>query len=156
MAKRPRKRIFDLVGESRYQGALGRCSPGTTVSLVREPENPHDPNAIAVKAAGEIIGYIAAKDAADLAPALDEGGTHQAIVHEITGCLPDFPTIGCRVALQWHGDQPRKPKPLDPAQTAFRQKAQVGAPNGKSGCMGILAAILIPVSLAATALAQLT
>lgn len=156
MAKRPRKRIFDLVGESRYQDALARCDPGAAVSLVREPENPHDPKAIAVKAAGETIGYIAAKDAADLAPALDEGGAPQAIVHEITGCLPDFPTIGCRVALQWHGDQPRNPKPLDPAQAAFRQKARGGAPNGKSGCMGILAAVLFPVSIAATALAQLT
>lgn len=148
MAKRPRKRIFDLVGESRYQGALGRCYPGTAVSLVREPENPHDPNAIAVKAGGETIGYVAAKDAADLAPLLDESGGPQAIIHEITGCLPDYPTTGCRIALRWEGDQPRKPKSLDPAQIALRARGQGQEAKAKSGCLGMVALALLPLGLA--------
>lgn len=149
MAKRPRKRIFDLVGESRYQGALGRCDPGARVNLVREPENTHDRNAIAVQAGGKTIGYIAAKDAADLAPVLDEGGKPQSIIHELTGCLPDYPSIGCRVALQWEGDQPRAHKPLDPEQIAFRKRAEVGEAKAKSGCLGMLALALLPIGLAA-------
>jgi hypothetical protein len=33
MAKRPRKRIYDLVGESHYQAALLSCDPGAAVEL---------------------------------------------------------------------------------------------------------------------------
>ena len=41
--------------------------------LVREPNNPHDPNAIRVALFGQIfMGYIPAKTAAMLAPLMDQ------------------------------------------------------------------------------------
>ncbi len=45
---------FQLHGSHHYQTALtsGRFTPGALVRLVREPNNPHDPNAIAVYAEG--------------------------------------------------------------------------------------------------------
>jgi hypothetical protein len=43
---------FQLRGTSHCAAALrtGRFTPGAPVRLVREPDNPHDPNAIAVYA----------------------------------------------------------------------------------------------------------
>ena len=149
MAKRPRKRIFDLVGESRYQSALLWCDPGSSVELVREPDNPHDANAIAVKSGKDTLGYIAAGEASELAPLLDAGDKPVARIHEIRGCLPEYPSIGCRIALEWEGDQPRKHKTLDPEQSSFRKQTGGGEPMAKSGCLGMLALALFPLGLAA-------
>jgi hypothetical protein len=42
--------------------------------LVREPDNPHDPNAIKVAYLGEIdMGYVPAPVASTLAPLMDQG-----------------------------------------------------------------------------------
>jgi HIRAN domain len=61
-----------------YRRRLAELTP-FPVRLVREPENPHDENAIAVTIAagtfinGMKIGYLRREVAAVLAPALDEG-----------------------------------------------------------------------------------
>lgn len=44
---------------------------GTDYLLVREPNNAHDPHAIAVYGRGRRVGYVAASRAAALAPLLD-------------------------------------------------------------------------------------
>jgi hypothetical protein len=53
---------LEVVGESRYQEALARTVQeiGTEVPaiLVPEPENPHDPNAVAIWVAGGRVGYL--------------------------------------------------------------------------------------------------
>ena len=49
----------NIVGESFYQDAIGRCQEGDLVFLYREVDNPHDPLAIVAKtASGSTIGYI--------------------------------------------------------------------------------------------------
>lgn len=48
-----------LVGTVHYRAAIGRCAKGERAVLLREPDNPHDEDAIAVASArGETIGYI--------------------------------------------------------------------------------------------------
>ncbi len=47
---------------------------GDAVTLVRQPENEHDKNAISVVSGGVHIGYIARIGAAVLSPWLDDGG----------------------------------------------------------------------------------
>ncbi|RJR32315.1 MAG: hypothetical protein C4576_30645 [Desulfobacteraceae bacterium] len=42
-------------------------------SLVREPTNPFDPNAIKVEIDGLYLGYIPRKTASNLAPRIDDG-----------------------------------------------------------------------------------
>ena len=42
-------------------------------SLIREPDNEHDANAVAVFIGGEIIGHVPAFLARDLAPLIDAG-----------------------------------------------------------------------------------
>ena len=45
-----------------------------TYTLVREPDNPHDPNAIKVTIVGAIfLGYLNREIASELAPLMDEG-----------------------------------------------------------------------------------
>jgi len=42
--------------------------------LIREPDNPHDPNAIRVALFGQIfMGYLPAKVSATIAPLMDQG-----------------------------------------------------------------------------------
>ena len=48
-----------IVGESHYQAAIARCSPGERVEVLREPDNPYDSLALTVVTAqGDTIGYI--------------------------------------------------------------------------------------------------
>ena len=48
---------------------------GDRLRLLREPENPHDKNALAVvNAEGQRLGYIPARIAADVSRALDDDG----------------------------------------------------------------------------------
>lgn len=108
MNKLPRKQIFDLVGEgqlnadgSHRQKILCQCLPAHLVELVREPDNPYDPNAILVvhQLSKKGIGYISREDAVVLAAALDEGIQVMARIHELTGGLVNYPSFGCRICV---------------------------------------------------------
>jgi HIRAN domain len=59
--------LVPVVGTSHYQPALVEISGRrgdeeirfeTQATLVPEPENPHDPNAIAVHVEGRLVGYL--------------------------------------------------------------------------------------------------
>ena len=68
---------FALRGGGYHASALkrGDFRPGAEVRLVREPDNPHDPNAIAVYAAGarDPSGYVPRGYAKRLAKLIDGG-----------------------------------------------------------------------------------
>ncbi len=79
----PSTYTFDtaIVGVRFYQGAAGLLSevspdggrvPGL-LTLVREPDNQYDKNAIAVHFDGKKVGHIPAPQAKILAPRLDAG-----------------------------------------------------------------------------------
>jgi len=59
----------------------GDFAPGSPVDLRREPDNEHDPNAVAVSAQGDsrIIGYINKGKAARLAKKMDAGTVFSAV-----------------------------------------------------------------------------
>lgn len=67
------------------QDTIEGLRAGGDLDLVREPDNPHDPNAIAVRYGALPLGYIAAGMAAHLAPAIDEGVVYRARVASLTG-----------------------------------------------------------------------
>ena len=56
---------------------FGCCDIGT-YALVREPDNPHDPNAIQVAIAYWVMGYLPKSTARCLAPLMDAGRTFLA------------------------------------------------------------------------------
>jgi hypothetical protein len=84
--------------------------PGRPLELRRDPGNDHDPNAIAVDAGGEQVGWVPRELAAELAPQLDERVSWSAIVlreqrrsprdarHGLTMLLAPADAIELRVA----------------------------------------------------------
>ncbi|WP_162529327.1 HIRAN domain-containing protein [Segeticoccus rhizosphaerae] len=66
-----------LRGVSHYAAAARRSDlrPGRLLVLVRERDNPHDPNAVGVRAADsdEVVGYVNKAKARQLARQLDAG-----------------------------------------------------------------------------------
>lgn len=69
----------EVVGESHYERALRQLCPrnlrerqevAMTATLVPEPRNRHDPNAVAVRVGGETIGYLAREVARTYQPLL--------------------------------------------------------------------------------------
>jgi len=75
--------IFKLRGVSHYEVAVkaGDFSPGASVRLVREPDNQHDPNAIAVNAADGTgpAGYVNKQNVARLTKRLNRSEQLDAI-----------------------------------------------------------------------------
>jgi hypothetical protein len=73
------------------QAEVRRMRVGETVRLVREPDNPHDENAIAVITTGGVrLGLLPVSVAADVAIELDEGATADAHVYELLLSRPEF------------------------------------------------------------------
>jgi hypothetical protein len=92
----PRVRVVKLAGVSYRADALqdDAFAPGRRLALVREPENEHDPNAVAVSGAECRLqaGYVPAEIAPELA------GDEQAVsLWEFRG--DDGKRIGLRVLL---------------------------------------------------------
>ncbi len=68
------------------QGVIPHVRPGQRLRLVREPTNPHDPHAIAVCTEdGRHLGYLSARLAGRLAPAMDAGTRYAATASQVTG-----------------------------------------------------------------------
>jgi hypothetical protein len=57
---------------------------GDRLELVREPDNPHDPNAIRVEWRGRTLGYLPRSDNAAVARQLDRGAALRASVARLT------------------------------------------------------------------------
>ncbi len=55
-----------------------RLRVGDPLSLVREPENPHDPRAVRVEWQGHKLGYVPRKENRSVAAALDRGDVLRA------------------------------------------------------------------------------
>jgi hypothetical protein len=73
-----------LAGFVYYDGKTvwERMKAGDRLSLVREPANPHDSNAIRLEWQGHVLGYVPRRDNADLARQMDLGARAEA---RITG-----------------------------------------------------------------------
>jgi HIRAN domain-containing protein len=75
-------------------------APGSRLELRRDPDNEHDPNAIAVLASdGEQVGWVPRELAAELAPQLDEGRPWSALVLREQRRSPRDPRHGLTMLL---------------------------------------------------------
>lgn len=82
--------IATLVGQRFYPAGkplLADANASTTVTLVREPENPYDPNAVAVHISGVKVGHLARADAVLIASVMDAGNTITASFHPLPPIL---------------------------------------------------------------------
>lgn len=57
------------VGEARWQS----MQEGQALTLIREPDNPHDSNAVRVEWRGEKLGYLPRRENRSVAAAMDAG-----------------------------------------------------------------------------------
>ena len=57
------------------QRLWSRLRPGQALTLVREPDNPHDPKAVRIDWRGHKLGYLPRRDNAAVARMLDRGAT---------------------------------------------------------------------------------
>jgi len=76
-----------IVGVSfeRRQEKLVGLKVGETLELVREPDNTHDPSAIAVRYGAIQLGYLRKEIAKHLSPNVDGGERYSAVVGSLTG-----------------------------------------------------------------------
>jgi hypothetical protein len=57
---------------------------GDVLELAREPDNPHDANAVSLSWRGHKLGYVPRRDNAVLAWSLDRGGVLRARISRLT------------------------------------------------------------------------
>lgn len=68
------------------QEAVARLSEGTALRVVCQPDNPFDPNAVALfDATGDQVGFFNRALAAALAPEMDAGAVYEVSVTDVTG-----------------------------------------------------------------------
>jgi hypothetical protein len=93
-------RVAGVAGAGRHHAeALAGVAPRAALALRRDPDNPHDPNAIQVHAGGAQIGWVPAEIAAELAPDLDAGRPWSAVVLRVLSDSPRDPPHGATMLL---------------------------------------------------------
>ena len=75
------------------------CKDIGSFALVREPNNPHDPNAIAVRLGKLPLGYVPREIAKDLAPEMDQGKNYMAFF-EKRNESPCHDTVGFTIRIE--------------------------------------------------------
>ncbi len=94
-------------GSDRQALIRAKCRAGGALTLVREPGNAHDANAIAVMCSGSQIGYLHAELAEKYAKRIDSGEIEMtAEVKEVTGGTTVKPTYGVNVLVRVRIDPP--------------------------------------------------
>jgi hypothetical protein len=95
-------RVAGVAGASRHHAdALQSpaAEPGCPLVLRRDPDNAHDPNAIAVLAGEEQAGWVPRELAEELAPQIDAGTAWSAVVLREQRASPRDPRTGLTMLL---------------------------------------------------------
>lgn len=99
---------YDNEDGSSRQLELAECRPGDQLRLVRQPDNPHDPLAVAIvtTTSDTCVGYLSRDRACWIAPKIDRGYEVRAIVERVKGAhLPDA-TLGLVLRINMDGEEP--------------------------------------------------
>lgn len=99
------------VGESQYQGALAQVARTGRIcnaTLVPEPKNPFDSNAVSVQIAGLTVGYLCRADARRYQRRLLALAAPMQVPAKLIGGTPDKPSFG---VLLDHREVERLPAP---------------------------------------------
>lgn len=99
------ERFANEDGTSR-QEEIGRLAIGESVDLVREPENPHDPSAVAVwSGRGVRIGYLGADRCGWVGSKIDRGLDVTAIVERVAPA-GQAGYLGVVIRVNMQGEKP--------------------------------------------------
>lgn len=97
-------------GTSR-QLELAECRVGEKLELVREPNNPHDPRAVAIfTARGIRVGYLNRDRAGWIGSKIDRGYDVRAIVERIKGRGIEGSALGLVLRINMDGEEPALPR----------------------------------------------
>jgi hypothetical protein len=97
--------VASVAGAARHHAEAladeASVAPGGALTLRRDPDNPHDPNAIAVHpgAGGAQLGWVPRDVAVDLAPELDAGRPWSALALRERRASPRDPREGLTMLL---------------------------------------------------------
>lgn len=114
--RRGKRRELTVHGEAQHnddgsdrQEIIAGLRPGESVSLIREPHNRYDGNAIRVDSRLGCVGYIARSEAVSMAKALDAGEIWHVSIRYIGGGTPEKPSFGVWLEA-FHEPPPRAHK----------------------------------------------
>ena len=65
------------------QAVWAHMKTGDRLTLVREPGNPHDANAVRIEWQGRMLGYVPRRENGDLARQMDHGARAEARITEL-------------------------------------------------------------------------
>jgi single-stranded-DNA-specific exonuclease len=108
-------KIVGVTFEGR-QDVIAGLAPGNRLELQRRPENPYDPNAIAVCYGDLQLGFLRREIALRIAPQIDAGERYTALVLDVTGGR-DGKHIGTNIRVR----RARDPLAAPSAATAERR-----------------------------------
>ena len=99
-----RTKITGVTFKSRFgeprQELVTRCSAGEQLTLIRQPDNPYDPNAIMICRFDD-LGFLSKDIAADLAPLMDAGVVSvTATILDLTGGTQEKESTGLNIELE--------------------------------------------------------
>lgn len=98
---------YDNDDGSSRQAELRQCARGEPIEFRREPDNPHDPAAVAlVSRRGVKVGYLGRERAGWIASKIDRGYDVRAIVERIKNAHIEAATLGLVVLVNMEGDDP--------------------------------------------------
>jgi HIRAN domain-containing protein len=103
------------------------AAPGRQLELRRDPGNRHDPNAIAVQAGGEQIGWVPREIAAELAGELDAGRPWTAVSLREHRPSPRDARSGLTMLLAPDGDLSFTPWPASPQTSSPPARPRSGS-----------------------------
>ena len=92
------KLVGVTVGDAQENIKTFGCEDIGSFALMREPDNPNDPNAIRVELAGLYLGYVPRHIAKDLAPQID-GGRRLIALFVNRNEHPHFDKVGLTVKI---------------------------------------------------------
>jgi|SRR5262245_50700678 len=94
------RRTVAIVGAKHHPGAvniLRNLHDNASLTLARDPDNAHDKNAIAVSWDWIMLGFVPARDAADIAPVMDARG-----ITQMPGRFNKLDGVDCSVTIEIH------------------------------------------------------
>ena len=96
-------RVLGVAGAARHHGdalSSDEAAPGSPLGLRRDPENEHDPNAIAVETAGGLqVGWVPREEAVEIAAQIDAGRVWSAVALREQRRSPRDPRHGLTMLL---------------------------------------------------------
>jgi hypothetical protein len=94
--------VSPLAGFQYHEGRAvwGEMRVGDALALLREPDNPHDPNAVRVEWRGRMIGYVPRAENAAVARQLDQGNRLQARILRLTRHRDPWKRVEFEIFLQ--------------------------------------------------------